>query len=184
MLFYRVSQAVVSFILINYVSVECFSIFISDFVALGALFLSIRMGCAKLLLIVCLLMSWWFMTSVSAHDSIFVSCCCESSYGIHSRSTSDRNCYVVACELTSRLASCSVLCVFVFIFPCRLLSVILCGQTFLQQASVGWRLIFCRLADWNSDGEHCWTSYLMMLRHVDLWVRRRFRDLLQLMNHS
>ena len=147
MLFYRVSQAVVSFILINYVSVECFSIFISDFVALGALFLSIRMGCAKLLLIVCLLMSWWFMTSVSAQDSIFVSCCCESSYGIHSRSTSDRNCYVVACELTSRLLSCSVLCVFVFIFPCRLLSVILCGQTFLQQASVDvWFF-----ADWRTE---------------------------------
>ena len=70
MLFYRVSQAVVSFILINYFSVECFSIFISDFVALGVLFLSVCMGCAKLSLIVCLLMSCWFMTSVSSQDSI------------------------------------------------------------------------------------------------------------------
>ena len=58
LLFYQVLQAAVSFIIINYSSVECLRIFISDFVALGVLLLSVRMGCSKLLLIVCLLMSW------------------------------------------------------------------------------------------------------------------------------
>ena len=71
---------------------------------------------------------------------------------------------------------------FVGIFRHQLLSLILFGETLMQQVAVGG---WC-FADWSS--EMLMASIVeQVIRccfgHVDLWVRRRFQDLSQVINH-
>ena len=147
LLLYQAIQAAVIVIIINYLSVECLRIIPPDF-----------LNCYGLHVCRCLVDSWHLWDPKIVLSVFFL---LRKFSWEH---TAERRRIAIAASL---LQSCTVLCdVRWYISLSAALGDLIRGDT--SAAGRGWWLMFCRLVEWNVDGEHCWTSYSLLFRSCRL----------------